>query len=281
MQQIFITILDSPAGIKIEEKSPDLLGMGALAALFVVLLATPTFFLVMILANLDPPRSIVILLQLNINVAWKPWILIPRIYFNFYIYLVALRWLIFVGTQLLMALTIGVLYLQNLNDFQIEHQRIDLKMKMPILEFHSAEILVYCHKTIVLTCNFWSFKFGKLIASLLVGAAFFWGLSDYFIVKHSHTLPFTTYFVILFCSLAIKIMYVLLISFVSNVNTKSVVVIISTKFSTYYSKYLRRLLLAERSARISVPCFYFNKDNKMQLYEIPVTQIGVNFMLTF
>lgn len=115
----------------------------------------------------------------------------------------------------------------------------------------STELAVHCHRMTVLISYFWSYCIGKLNASLLFGTAFFWGLSDYFIVKHASTLPYTTYCVILGCSLAVKVMYVLVIEIVSNVNTKSVDLIKSIKSRTYRFKYLKRLLKAERSARLS------------------------------
>lgn len=235
----------------------------------------------MVLANMDPPRSIFIALQLNINVAWMPSLLIPRLYFDFYIYLIALRWLFFIGSHGLVAGFLTVKYLELITVYLNENHFFIGDLKQSILIRQPIELAVHFHRMTAITLYIWSYCVGKFNASLLFGAAFFSGLSDYFIVKHADILSYTTYFVILGCSLAVKIMHVMVIEIVSNINTKSDNLIHSIRSRTYHSKYLKRLLLAERSARMSVPCFYFNKHNKIFLCEIPVTDIGINFMLTF
>lgn len=231
----------------------------------------PAFCYFFIAQNLDPGYSFRFLFPKTgkIDTLLFP---VIRYLITYMQYACGIRWGIFCVTILLITLIMGVKYLQLIWQMQSH-------LKTEILYRGLVDSMVHRHHIVSITCYNWSYNLGNLIAALMIGAACYWGVVD-FLVIYIENIPREGLSILVVSSLLVKLVYTFLVERASQAYATSELVISKMLKGSASSKYCRRLVKAERSARIAVPCFYFCKAMKIHLLKIPV-EITLNFLCTF
>ncbi|CAL8097913.1 unnamed protein product [Orchesella dallaii] len=208
--------------------------------------------------------------------------IVVRLSFYFFSIALKVRWFNFVLVHLAIVLEIGnsmLVFVRNYLFFPPPPYRDPLRRNQSGWDRLLIRVLLI-QRQIFFHTQFWSQNIGHLIFMIYSLGIMIWCVSNFTVISLGSQLSFELNAMFISLSLLCMIMFVILVSFVSNIaiNSKKLNMDIAQRLCLF--KIGKRYVKTMRLSKIYTPCFSFTGANYFFLLGIPL-EITMNLLLTF